>query len=67
MKQTWMFVISLLGMAVSAAGLILLIPPFFDPGAQGNVWAAGILACLALVLAVGALYWRPSASGPHGG
>ncbi len=66
MKKPWTFVFSLLGMAVSAAALIMLIPPIFDPGEQSNAWAAGALACLTLTLAAGALYSRPSTAGSHG-
>lgn len=62
MKKTWMFVISLLGMAISASGLILLIPSLFRSDEQTSIWALGVLTCLAVVFAVGALYWRPSRS-----
>jgi membrane protein DedA with SNARE-associated domain len=62
MKRKWLFVISLLGMAVSAAVLILLIPSLFREGEQTNVWAIVVLACLAMTFAVGTLYWRTSTS-----
>lgn len=64
MKKTWKFVMSLLGMSVSASVLILLIPSLFRPGEQANLWVFGGLACLSLCLAVGTLYWRPSTSNP---
>ncbi|MBA8826265.1 hypothetical protein FHX42_003641 [Saccharopolyspora lacisalsi] len=61
-KKTWLFVISLVGMAASAAVLILFIPSLFRSGEQGDVWAVGVLACLTVAFAVGARYWRPSTS-----
>ncbi|WP_092629180.1 hypothetical protein [Actinopolyspora mzabensis] len=67
MKETWLFVVSLAGMAVSAAALMLLIPSLFDSGEQGDFWGIGVLACLAVVFAVGMLYWRPSTSSSEGG
>ncbi|MFD7368043.1 hypothetical protein ACFV4I_17435 [Nocardiopsis alba] len=60
-----MFVMSLLGTALTAALLISLVPSFFGPGDQGNVWAAGDLAGLTLSLAVTTLRLRPSASNSH--
>ncbi|GHC80269.1 hypothetical protein GCM10007079_19100 [Nocardiopsis terrae] len=54
-----MCVMSLVGMAVSASVLILLVLSLFRPGGQGNVWAVGALACLTVVCAVGVRYWRP--------
>ncbi|MBB5999023.1 hypothetical protein [Streptomonospora salina] len=67
MKKTWMFVVSLLGMSVSAAVLISLIPPLFHSGEQGSVWAVGMLACLTVVCAAGARFLRPSTPTSHGG
>lgn len=62
LEKTWMFMVSLAGMTISAAVLILLIPSLFRSGGQSSVWAVGILACLAVAFAVGTRYWRPSAS-----
>ncbi|WP_033401592.1 hypothetical protein [Actinopolyspora mortivallis] len=67
MKETWLFVTSLTGMAVSAAVLILRIPSLFQAGERASFWGPGVLACLTVVFAVGALYWRPSPSGSDGG
>ncbi len=64
--RTWLFVVSLVGMAVSAAVLILFIPSLFQSDEHGNAWTVGVLACLAVVFAVGTLYWRPSASISNG-
>ncbi|KIH99629.1 hypothetical protein LP52_06960 [Streptomonospora alba] len=61
-----MFVISLVGMAMSAAVLILFIPPLFRSGEQGSVWAVGVLTCLTVAFAVGTRYWRPSTSASDG-
>ena len=66
-KKTWMFVLSLVGLAVSAALLILLIPSLFHSGEQAGFWTAGVLAFLAVVFAVGTRYWRPSPPLSHGG
>ncbi|WP_092927770.1 hypothetical protein [Actinopolyspora alba] len=67
MKENWLFVVSLAGMTVSAAALMLLIPSLFDSGEQGNFRGIGVLACLAVVFAVGMLYWRPSPSSSDNG
>ncbi|SFT46442.1 hypothetical protein SAMN04487904_102275 [Actinopolyspora lacussalsi subsp. righensis] len=67
MKAKWLFVFGLAGMTVSASALMLLIPSLFDSGEQGNFWGIGVLACLAVVFAVGMLYWRPSTSSSDGG
>ncbi|WP_017589475.1 hypothetical protein [Nocardiopsis ganjiahuensis] len=65
MQKTWLCVISILGMAVCSAALVMLVPSFFGPGEQPSAWLVGTLAVLILVLAAGARYWRPSPSGPH--
>lgn len=62
MKRAWLFVLSLVGMAVSAAVLILLIPSLFRSDEQASVWAVAVLACLAVAFAVGTRYWRPPTS-----
>ncbi|SDP67202.1 hypothetical protein SAMN04487905_1075 [Actinopolyspora xinjiangensis] len=67
MKQTWLFVVSLAGMAVSAAVLMLYIPSLFRSGEQDGFWTLGVLACLTVTFAVGTRYWRPSTSGSDGG
>ncbi|WP_026116018.1 hypothetical protein [Nocardiopsis kunsanensis] len=60
MKKTWMFVISLAGMSISAAGLMLLVPSLFGSGEQISIWPLAALACLVAVFAAGTMYWRPS-------
>ncbi|MGJ9414342.1 hypothetical protein ACHAAC_16700 [Aeromicrobium sp. CF4.19] len=67
MTKTWPFVLSLAGMSVSAAVLILLVPSLFGSGEQVSVEALVVLACLAGVFAVGARLCRPSSSGSDGG
>lgn len=61
-RERLLFLISLAGMAVSAAVLILLTPSLFDSGEQSSVWAVGVPACLTVAFAAGTLYWRPSTS-----
>jgi len=55
-----LFLVSLVGTAVSAAVLIMLIPSLFRSVDQSTVWAAGVLGCLTLVFAQGTRYWHPS-------
>ncbi|NYH79667.1 hypothetical protein FHR84_003005 [Actinopolyspora biskrensis] len=66
MKETWLFVVSLVGMAVSAAAVILQLPSLFHAGEQSSFWGLGILACLTVAFAAGVLYWRPSTSRSNG-
>ncbi|GAA0988979.1 hypothetical protein ENKNEFLB_02871 [Nocardioides aquaticus] len=59
MKSTKLFVVSLLGLAVSAAVLILLIPSLFGSGEHADTWLVVGLALVAAAFAVGTRYWRP--------
>ncbi|MFV2102284.1 hypothetical protein [Micromonospora sp. LOL_024] len=59
-RETVLFVVCLLGMAVSSSVLILLVPSLFQPGEQVSLWALGLPAGLAVGFAVGSLHWRPS-------
>lgn len=63
-KETWLFIGSLLGMAVTGAVLILRIPALFDAGRPDNLGVVGALACLAVVFAVGALRRRSLVMSP---
>ncbi len=56
----WPFVISLLGMAVSAAVLLLLIPSMFGPDGGQDPGVIAVPAVLVAVFAAGTLRWRPS-------
>ena len=58
-RQTSLFVISLVGMAASAAVLILLIPSLFRSGEQVDIWLVGGLGVLAVAFAAGTRRWRP--------
>lgn len=59
MRKAWPVVTCILGAALSAAVLILLIPSLFESADHGNVWiAVGVLGCLFLALVAGARYWR---------
>lgn len=64
MKTPWLFVISLVGLADSAAVLVLVIPSFFRAGEGGHVATAGVSATLAIAFAAGTLHWRPTPPGP---
>lgn len=57
-KRTLLFIVSLVGMAVSAAVLILLIPSLFGPGEQVDIWLVGGLAVLVVAFAAGTRRWR---------
>lgn len=65
MNKTRLSVISILGLAVCGATLVMLVPSFFGPGESASVWLVGTLAGLGLVFAVAARYWRPSPSASH--
>lgn len=54
------FVVSLMGLAVSAAALVLLVPSFFDGGSTISPWVVAGLACLAVAFAVGTLLSGPA-------
>ncbi|WP_017974900.1 hypothetical protein [Actinopolyspora halophila] len=62
MKEIWLFVASLAGTAVSAAVMILRLPPLFHSDEQGSLRGLGVLACLTVAFAAGMLYWRPTTS-----
>ena len=57
-----LFMVSLIGMAVSAALLIWLIPTLFRPDEQRDAWVYGVPAGLTAIFAVGTRYWRPATS-----
>lgn len=57
MKHPWLFVTSLIGLAVSAAIVILLIPSLFRSGQYINDWLVGGLVILT-AFAVATRYWR---------
>lgn len=59
-KSNALFLTLLIAMALTAAGLILSIPPLFRSHEPHQVWITGILGCLALVFAVGTLFARPA-------
>lgn len=59
-KSNALFLILLIAMALTSAGLILSIPPLFRPHEPTQVWITGTLGCLALVFAVGTLLARPA-------
>lgn len=59
-NETLLFVVSLIGLAVSAAVLILLVPSLFRSGEPASVWAFGVSASLTVVFAVGTRHWQPT-------
>lgn len=61
-NKKMLVMVSLLGLAVSGALLIWLIPTLFRPDEQRGAWVYGVLAGLAAIFAVGTRYWRPSTS-----
>lgn len=52
-------IVVIIGLSVSAAALILLIPPLFDSPSSTQVWAASILGVVAAGFGAGALALRP--------
>lgn len=56
--RSTLFVVFLLGMAVAAAAVILMIPRLFDADSSLPVWIPVAVGVLALVLGGGALYLR---------
>lgn len=58
-SPTAFFVVSLLGLAVSGAILILLVPPLFDSAGPGDYRDAALAAFMTSVFAAAALRWRP--------
>ncbi|WP_432492342.1 hypothetical protein [Kineococcus auxinigenes] len=67
MNRTVLSVVSVIGAAVSAAALVLLVPSLFRAGEQGHPWAVGVSACLTVLFAAGARHWRSSGSARDGG
>ncbi|WP_407342235.1 VOC family protein [Pengzhenrongella phosphoraccumulans] len=59
-RRSLLCVVSLVSLAVSAAVLILLIPSFFRPGEQVDLWLVGVLAVLVLAFAAGTRRWHPT-------
>lgn len=60
-RETLLFVVCVLGLAVSSSLVILLVPSLFQPGEQVSAWTLGVPGCLAVVFAAGGLHWRASA------
>lgn len=60
MKRSSLLLTCIIGLALTGAALILLVPPMFNPEGTNNAWLIGGLALLALVFAAGALRWKPS-------
>lgn len=52
------FIVSLVGLALSAAAVILLLPSLVDGSSDRGGLVAG-LAVAAAIFAVGVRYWRP--------
>ena len=61
-RETLLFVVCVLGLAVSSSAVILLVPSLFEPGQQVGGWTLGVPAALAAAFAAGGLRWRPSTS-----
>lgn len=60
MKGTLLLVMCIVGMALSGAVLILLIPSLFRSDDHGNVGIMGASGLLVLAFAAGARHWKPS-------
>lgn len=65
-RTRWLFVVSLVGMAVSAAVLIWLLPSLFRSGEHHTAWLYGLLAVLVAVFGAGVRRWRPATPTRHG-
>ena len=61
-RGTLLFVVCMLGFAVSSSVVILLVPSLFEPAEQVGSWTLGVAAALATAFAAGGLHWRPSTS-----
>lgn len=59
MTRATLFVISLVGLALSASVLVLLLPPLIESGGAGRAWVAGGAAVLATARAIGTRWWGP--------
>ncbi|QBI18492.1 hypothetical protein ER308_02190 [Egibacter rhizosphaerae] len=64
MNASKTFLALFIGMTLTGAAIILLIPSLFEPHEPYLVWAIGILGGLFVVLAVGVLYLRPAKPPP---
>jgi len=62
-RETLLFVVCVLGLAVSSSVVILLVPSLFQPGVQVSAWMLGVPGFLAVVFAAGGLHSRASRSG----
>ena len=60
MNQQQMFVASLVGLAVSAAVLIVIVPSLFVDGGAVPTWVVGALVVLVVTFGIGTRRWRPS-------
>ncbi len=60
MSRNSLLVTCIIGMAVSGAVLIFLIPSLFNSDGQSNIWIPVALGFLFLVFAAGAQYWKRS-------
>lgn len=59
MTKTWPVVVCLVGMAVSGAVLILLLPTLFDDSRTIETWILVLLGVLVLGFGVGARHFKP--------
>lgn len=66
MKKSSLLAMCIVGMGISGAVLILLIPPLFSSDGQSNLWVMGALGLSFLIFAVGARYWKQSSSSTTG-
>lgn len=64
MKKSSLLAMCIVGMAISGAVLIWLIPPVFTANGHSNFWVLGALGLLFLLFAAGARYWKPSVDTP---
>ncbi len=62
MKKSSLMVTCIIGMGLSCAVLILLVPSLFSSDGQGNIWIIGALGFIFLAFAAGARYWKSSIS-----
>ncbi len=60
MKKSSLLAMCIVGMAISGAVLMLLIPPVFSGNGHSSFWVMGALGLLFLFFAAGARYWKPS-------
>ncbi len=60
MSKNSLLVTCIIGMAISGAVLIFLIPSLFNSDGQSNIWIPVALGILFVVFAAGARYWKAS-------